>query len=216
MSKYIDLSNPHRKKHFDFFKNMDQPHFNICANVEISGFLHFIKANKYPFTPTMVYFLSRVANEIPEFRWRIRGEKILEHSTVHPSFTAYTEVADVFSFCTVDYFENFPNFLENTLKVMEEMLKNPSLEDEEHRDDYLFMSSIPWISFTSFSHAMHYTPTDSVPRITWGKSFKDGPKNLMPLSVQAHHAVVDGRHTGKYFELFQVYMNNPSIILDTK
>ena len=61
MSKYIDLSNPHRKKHFDFFKNMDCPHFNICANVEINGFLAFIKQYNYPFTPTMVYFIARVA-----------------------------------------------------------------------------------------------------------------------------------------------------------
>ncbi len=214
MSKYIDLSNPHRKKHFDFFKNMDCPHFNICANVEINGFLDFIKANNYPFTPTMVYFIARVANEIPEFRWRIRDNQILEHKFVNPSFTVNTEEADVFSFCTVDYFENFPTFLKNTLKVMDEMLTNPSMEDEAHRDDYLFLSAIPWVSFTSFSHAMHYTPTtDSVPRMTWGKYFEQGDKILMPLSVQAHHAVVDGRHTGKYFQLFQEYMQRPESIL---
>ena len=213
MSKYIDLSNPHRKKHFDFFRNMDQPHFNICANVEIGGFLDFIKNGDYPFTPTMVYFIAKVANEIPEFRWRIRDDKILEHEAVHPSFTVNTEEADVFSFCTVDYYAQFSRFLKNTLKVMEEMLNNPSMEDEVGRDDYLFLSAIPWVSFTSFSHAMHYTPADSVPRITWGKYFKEGEKTLMPLSVQAHHAVVDGRHTGKYFELFQKYMNNPASVL---
>ena len=213
MSKYIDLSNPHRKKHFDFFRRMDQPHFNICANVEIGGFLDFIKDGNYPFTPTMVYFIAKVANDIPEFRWRIRDDKILEHEAVHPSFTVNTTEADVFSFCTVDYYAKFPVFLKNTLKVIEEMLNNPSMEDEVGRDDYLFLSAIPWVSFTSFSHAMHYTPADSVPRITWGKYFKEGEKTLMPLSVQAHHAVVDGRHTGKYFELFQQYMSNPSSVL---
>jgi len=192
---------------------MDQPLFNICANVEISGFLNFIKKNSYPFTPTMVYFLSRVANEIPEFRWRIRGEKILEHAVVHPSFTAYTEVADVFSFCNVNYHPDFSTFLEEAQRVMAEMRTSPSMEDEEGRDDFLFLSSIPWISFTSFSHAMHYTPTDSVPRITWGKYFQQNQEIQMPLSVQAHHAVVDGRHTGQYFQLFQQYMQNPESVL---
>lgn len=216
MSKYIDLSNPHRKKHFDFFKNMDQPHFNICANVEIANFLDFINDNKYPFTPVMVFFIAKVANEISEFRWRIRDNKILEHEAVHPSFTVHTEAADVFSFCTVDYFDHFPTFLDNTLKVIEEMRTNPSMEDEEHRDDYLFLSAIPWVSFTSFSHAMHYTPADSVPRITWGKYFKEANKILMPLSVQAHHAVVDGRHTGKYFQLFQQYMREPASVVGSK
>lgn len=209
MSKYINLSNPHRKKHFDFFKNMDQPHFNICANVNITHFLEFLDAKNYPFTPTMVYFIAKAANEIPTFRWRIRGTQILEHSAVHPSFTVNTEEADVFSFCTVDFFQDFSTFLTNTLKVMEDMLKNPSMEDEPGRDDYLFLSAIPWVSFTSFSHAMHYSPTDSVPRITWGKYFEQNNQILMPLSVQAHHAVVDGRHTGQYFQLFQSYMDDP-------
>ena len=212
MSKYIDLSNPHRKKHFDFFRRMDQPHFNICANVEIGNFLDFIKKGNYPFTPTMVYFIAKVANEIPAFRWRVRGEKILEHEAVHPSFTVNTEEADVFSFCTVDYYAQFPLFLENTLQVMDKMLTEPSMEDEVNRDDYLFLSAIPWVSFTSFAHAMHYEPADSVPRFTWGKYFKEGDKILMPLSVQAHHAVVDGRHTGKYFQQFQKYMQHPMSI----
>ncbi|MEM6318736.1 MAG: chloramphenicol acetyltransferase [Bacteroidota bacterium] len=213
MSKYIELTNPHRRKHFDFFKSMDQPHFNICANVEISAFLRFIKEEELPFTPTLVYFVARVANEIAEFRWRVREDQILEHETVHPSFTVNTEATDVFSFCTVDYYQDFPVFIENTLKVMEEMLTKPSMEDDENRDDFLFLSAIPWISFTSFFHAMHYTPADSVPRITWGKYFTEGNKIQMPLSVQAHHAVVDGRHTGKYFQLFQQYMKEPSVVL---
>ena len=212
MSKYIELTNPHRKKHFDFFRNMSQPHFNICANVDITNFLDFIAEKNHPFTPAMVYFIARVANEIPEFRWRIREDKIIEHPSVHPSFTVNTEEADVFSFCTVDYYAQFPLFLENTLQVMDKMLTEPSMEDEVNRDDYLFLSAIPWVSFTSFAHAMHYEPADSVPRFTWGKYFKEGDKILMPLSVQAHHAVVDGRHTGKYFQQFQKYMQHPMSI----
>ena len=60
--------------------------------------------------------------------------------------------------------------------------KKYPFEDEEGRDDFLFLSAIPWISFTSFSHAMHYTPADSVPRITWGKSFKEGAKNFWMMT----------------------------------
>jgi chloramphenicol O-acetyltransferase type A len=209
MFKYIEWTNPHRKKHFEFFNNMSQPHFNICANVNIKGFLDFIKANNYPFTPSIVYFIARTANEIPQFRQRIRAGKVIEHDYVHPSFSVNTDEADVFSFCTVDYYETFATFIKKTKQVMEDMLKNPSLEDEEGRDDFLFLSSIPWVSFTGFAHAMHYEPADSVPRIVWGKYFKEGDKVLMPLSVQAHHALVDGRHTGKYFQLFQQYMDAP-------
>ena len=90
------------------------------------------------------------------------------------------------------------------------MKSNPSFEDEFGRDDYLFLSAIPWMIFTSFQHAMNFNTTDSVPRITWGKFFKEGKKTKMPLSVQVHHAVVDGRHVGKYFQLFEELTQAPS------
>lgn len=208
--KKVDFTNPHRKKHFDFFREMNHPHFNITANVDISKLLPFLKDNKFPINIGMVYLLARTANEIPEFRWRIRGDEVVEHPLVHPSFTVSTDVADVFSFCTVDFSYDSRVFFDKAARIMENMKTNPSLEDEIGRDDFLFMSTFPWVSFTSIQHAMHYHPSDSVPRIVWGKFFEQDGKTLMPLSVQAHHAIVDGRHIGQFFQNFEANSSDPS------
>jgi chloramphenicol O-acetyltransferase type A len=56
-----------------------------------------------------------------------------------------------------------------------------------------------WVSFTSFKHPIHSQPADSVPRFAWGKLFEDGEYFKMP-SVQAHHALMDGVHMGRFFE----------------
>jgi chloramphenicol O-acetyltransferase type A len=199
--KPITFTNPHRKKHFDFFNAMDHPHFNLTANVNITALHSYAKKNELPLTPCIVYLLSRVANEIPEFRWRIHGKQVNEHETVRPSFTVPTAEADVFSFCTVAYDPFAPNFIQNAQDKMKEMNDSPSFEDDDKQDDYLFLSAIPWISFTGLQHAMHYHPVDSIPRITWGKFFEQDWKLMMPLNVQAHHALVDGRHIGAYFDL---------------
>ena len=108
--KTITFSNPHRQKHFDFFQNMNHPHFNICANVDITELLAYLKEKSLPFTPTMVYLISKTANRIKEFRWRIREGQVVEHPLVHPSFTVLTEASSVFSFCYVDYTENYMGF----------------------------------------------------------------------------------------------------------
>ncbi len=201
----ITFQSLHRKKHFDFFRAMNHPHFNICANVDITNVLTFLKKEELQFTPFMVYLVSKVANEIPQFRWRIRGEEVVEHDAVHPSFTVHTDEADVFSFCEVEYETDFHSFYKKAIGKMAAMKANPSLEDHNHEDAYLFLSSIPWVSFTGFQHAMHAPPVDSVPRIVWGKYFKENDRIKMPLSVQAHHAVVDGRHVGRYFEMFEEF-----------
>ncbi len=151
-------------------------------------------------TYSLVHLLSQTANEVKEFRWRVRNNEVVEHSIVHPSFTVPTDETDVFSFCTVGYQPNLNDFIAEARSVRDTMKTNPSIEDEPGRDDLLFMSAIPWISFTSMQHAMHYHPHDSVPRISWGKFFQQEGKTMMPLSVQAHHALVDGRHMGAYFQ----------------
>lgn len=201
--KEIIFESPHRQKHFEFFTQMNHPHFNICANVDVTELIHFQKKNNLPFTPVIVYIVSKTANSIPEFRWRIREGKVFEHESVQPSFTVWTEVADVFSFCEVPFQDDFGAFLKDAIQKIDKMKTEPSFEDDEFRDDFLFLSAIPWVSFTSFQHAMFHHPSDSVPRITWGKYFEENGRIKMPLSVQAHHAVVDGRHVGKYFQLFE-------------
>ena len=201
--KKIVFENPHRKKHFDFFHGMNHPHFNLTANVDITTFLKEVKSKGLPISHTLVHCLSKTANDIKEFRWRIRDNEVVEHEVVHPSFTVSTEEADVFSFCTVTYDNQLNTFLQEAKRVQERMKTNPSVEDEHGRDDYLFLSAIPWVSFTSLQHAMRYHPHDSVPRISWGKFFEQNDKTFMPLSVQAHHALVDGRHMGAYFETVQ-------------
>lgn len=206
----IIFNNPHRQKHFEFFNGMNHPHFNITANVDISKLLLFLKKNGLPITPSIVYLISRVANDIPEFRWRIRDGKVFEHQTVHPSFSVFTEVADVFSFCEVKYEQHAKKFIDRAFLRSEEMKKNPSFEDEEGRDDFLFLSTIPWVSFTGFQHAMQFHTCDSIPRIVWGKFFEMDGKMQMPLSVQVHHAIVDGRHVGKYFQLIEEMARQPS------
>lgn len=208
--KTVDFSNPHRKKHFDFFRGMNHPHFSVTANVDLGELLPYLKNENLSVHISLVYLLSLMANEIPEFRWRIRGDEVVEHPLVHPSFTVPTDMADVFSFCTVDFSHDSKVFFNKARKVMDKMKTDPSLEDEPGRDDFLFMSTFPWVSFTNIQHAMHYHPSDSVPRIVWGKIFEQNGKTLMPLSVQAHHAIVDGRHIGQFFQNFEALVTHPS------
>ena len=204
----IHFENPHRQKHFEFFNSMNHPHFCITTNVEITQLLPFFKENQIPITPGIVYLIAHVANQIQEFRWRIREDQVVEHESVHPSFAVLTEASDVFSFCMVEYKRDANDFVVRAQAQMEKMKTDPSFEDEPGRDDYLFLSTIPWVSYTSIQHAMHYHPSDSIPRITWGKFIRENNKILMPLSVQVHHAIVDGRHAGQYFQMFETLANN--------
>ncbi|MGB3717680.1 MAG: chloramphenicol acetyltransferase [Candidatus Promineifilaceae bacterium] len=206
--RQIDLQTWSRREHFKTFGKYDHPHFNICANVDLTRFYPIVRRRGISFTATIVYILTRTANSIPEFRYRIRGQGVIEHETVHPSFTVLLD-GDVFSFCSVNYTEDFPLFAERVSERIAYVREHPIVTDEPGKDDQLFMSAMPWVSFTSVMHPLHMNPPDSVPRIAWGKFFEEGLILKMPLSVQAHHALLDGIHLGKYYSLVQEYLDHP-------
>ena len=204
----IDLDTWHRRDHYEFFCEFEYPHFSLCADVDLSALLPEIKEAKVSFTATIMYLIARTANNIPEFRQRVREGNPIEHDLVHPSATILTK-NDLFSFCTVLYTADFMEFAKRAEEEIEQVKEDPYIEEKIQDDSMLFMSPIPWVSFSAFMHPLKLNPTDSVPRFAWGKYKEQGGKVLMPLSVQAHHAVVDGIHVGRYYQQIQELLNRP-------
>jgi chloramphenicol O-acetyltransferase type A len=208
----IDLQNWPRRQHFEFFRTFDHPHFNLCANVEMTAFYPAVKQRSVSFTIAFVYVITRAANDIPEFRYRIRGDKVVEHEFVNASTTILTD-DDLFSFCPFEYCEDFAQFAQAAAQMIAQVKYHPTLEDEPGQDNVLFMTSIPWVSFTGVIHPLNLQSPDSIPRLAWGKYFKEGDKLKIPLSVHAHHALVDGVHVGRFYEAVQLYLDQPELYL---
>jgi chloramphenicol O-acetyltransferase type A len=210
--RYLDMQTWPRRNHFRLFNTFNHPHFNMCVNVDVTAFYPLVKRNGYSLTVSMVYVIARVSNAIPEFRQRIRGDQVVEHQIVNPSFSILIE-EDLFSFCAVEYTEDFSEFAARAAKNISSVKAHPALENNPEKDDVLYMSPIPWVSFTSFTHPMQFHPADSVPRFAWGKYFQEGNTLKMPLSVQGHHAVMDGIHMGRYYETLQDCLHHPEVVL---
>ncbi len=208
----IDPKSWSRQEHYEFFSNFNHPHFNLCANVDLTKLYPYIKEREISLTSSIIYLISRAANAIPEFRLRIRDGVIVEHPTVNPSVTILVQ-NDLFSFCTIDYCPDFNEFSNQFASQLAAVKMNPTLKDPVGRDDLLYMTAIPWVSFTSFTHPMRLHPTDSIPRFAWGKYFTDGERLKMPLSVQGHHALMDGIHLGKFYQEIEGYLSDPETVL---
>ena len=213
--KYIDMDSWPRRKHFEVFSRFDYPHFNVCADVEVTKIQPALKDASVSFTLGLTYALAHAANSIPEFRYRIREGRVIEHEVVHPSITILLE-DETFSFCTLKYVDDFYEFIQDSEKSVSRVKEKLVLEDEPGQDDLLFMTSIPWISFTGFMHPIHMHPVDSVPRIAWGKIFQKGGSLHMPLSVQGHHGLMDGLHAGRYFARVQELLDRPEEFVEAR
>ena len=207
--EYIDLDNWKRKEHFNFFHRMDYPQYNICANIDVTNFLKFVKAKKLSFNYAMIYAATYIANEVINFRYRIRENQVVLHDKLHPSFTYLNadEEDDLFKFITAEMKDDIFTFVESAEQKSKQQSDYFNLKDLAGRDDLIYITCIPWISFTHLSHTISLNNNDSVPRISWGKYFLDNDKVLLPFSVQVNHAFVDGVHVSIYFSKLQNYMD---------
>ena len=74
------------------------------------------------------------------------------------------------------------------------------LDREQER--LLFVSCVPWLSYTALVQPTP-VPADSNPRITWGKYDRQGERILLPVSLLANHALVDGIHIARFYQALE-------------
>ena len=200
--KQIDLEHYPRRSHFEFFKSYAYPYVGMTANVDVTGLIAAAKKLGGSSFLACLYAAAQAANAVPEFRQRIVGEGIVEFDHCD---TAHTVALPDHTFCNcrTNCDRSFEEFLIHGKQCQEEAKHRhgfASTQDDE--TDLIFVSCVPWVAFTQVIQPTPI-PADCNPRIVFGKFIREGEKTLMPLAIQANHALVDGYHIGRFYEEFE-------------
>lgn len=203
MSRYteIDMDTYPRREHFKYFMGYGYPYVGTTATVDITRLMEKVKADGKPFFLSFLYEVTRAANAVPEFRQRIRGQQIIEFDCCASSHTV-AKADGTFSYCRLEHGKPYEEFLLYAQEIHDRSALDGDLEAGQPEEDLYFISSIPWVNFTSLTQPVPF-PADSNPRITWGKYEKKDGRVLIPVSVLCHHALIDGIHLGHFYEVLQ-------------
>ena len=182
-----------------FINPMLIPFFNITANVEVTKLVNFCKAKRHSFFLLSLHTAMAAVNNIPELKYRLVGEELRVYDTIHPGSTIL-KPDKTFTFCYFDFLDEWQSFEEMGKQKIDKTLTSDNFDPANDRQDLVYCSSIPWISFTQFKHARPAKAHGSIPKLTFGKYFEQNQKWWMPLSVEVHHALADGYHLGLLFK----------------
>ncbi len=197
MTKYLDVTTWSRRNLFEFFLAYDNPYFNVCLRLDVTNLLTYLRQRpEVGITLAYHYFALRVANEIEPFRYRLKDGKVIIHEVINGGTTVLLP-DETFTFAYFAYDENFDRFMAGAQRSVSEVLAGTSFKPTP-RDDLVYFTTLPWVSFTSFAHARKFGRGDSVPRIAFGKFVRENERTLLPFSVEVHHALMDGLHVGRY------------------
>lgn len=213
--KIIDLKNWKGREHYLWFKDYAHPYYGITSKIKLTKFRKYQKENNLPFFISFVYLVVRALNECEDFRLRIDGENVLLFDTIHPAFTVMTD-QNIYANCFVK-FAPFPEFLNKASIAIKETKRGiphgPEIQEEVHPLALYYLTSLPWLDFTSVSHPMTADPKDSIPRIAWGKFYEESNEVVMSFSIQVNHALIDGYPLSLAFLKIQEYFEQPEMIL---
>lgn len=193
----VDMEGYKRRQHFEYFRGLAYPYTGVTCNVDITDFLSFVKGENLNFFLSFLWCVSRAANGVVALRQRIYKEGIIEYSRCETSHTVAKE-DETFAYCRLSCEKPLREFLSYAKEEQEKVKKGGNIsEDEETSLSFFFVSSLPWISYTSFIQAVP-SPADSNPRISWGKYFVQEGRVLLPVTILCHHALVDGLHIASF------------------
>lgn len=206
MKQILDIQHWDRKAHFDFFRQFEEPFFGLTVQVEMSTAMRHVKNQGHSLFLYYLHCALKAANRLKEFRYRIDGDQVIVYDKINASPTI-NRPDGTFGFSYMEYFEDFESFSSAAAEEIDRVQQSTGLVPAMTSENVIHFSSIPWINFTSLSHARSFRHKDSIPKISFGKITGKEPDQIMPVSIHAHHGLMDGYHVSKFIELFQNHLN---------
>jgi chloramphenicol O-acetyltransferase type A len=215
---YLDFERWARRDTFDYFRGFDKPFFNVCVRLDAAPLRAALTARGGGGLGLACYFVAlRLANEHEAFRYRIEGERVRVHAAVDGSTTVLRDDGDSFGFADLDYVSDFDRFVERGRAAIETARRTHAPLDPKPDDTArIHFTTLPWLHFTSFSHARNWGREDSVPKFAFGRADSDGTRLWLPLSVEVHHALMDGLHVGRFVQDFEAALREPAAWLPAR
>ena len=206
--KEIDIAKWERKSQYEFFKNYEDPFFNITASLDVSNLYDFCKKHELSFFLAGLFVANKAINEIPAFKLRLKNGKVFDMEIIHIDSTVLND-DNTFSFCHFPTKPTIFKFVNDGTKIIEDHQKGIIDDSHVYDLDVVHSTTIPWVSITSFKHARNGNEKNiGIPKIVFGKYFEENGIKKMPFSVEVHHALMDGIHVGILFEKMQKIIND--------
>ena len=203
--RIIDQATWPRADLYRMFRGYERPHYATTTRLDVSHLIRR-KADGISTYRACLFAIGAGIDAVPELRMRFRGDEVRLYEGVDMSSTVPTKSGGLnFSYLPFDPdFHRFDQQTDTLLKAAEAAGFNAN---QGERDDLVYLSCMPWLDYTSINNALP-GPDECIPRVTWGKFVEEAVGWRMAMTLEVHHALVDGAHVGAFFEQVQTSLNS--------
>ncbi|MEM7718673.1 MAG: CatA-like O-acetyltransferase [Pseudomonadota bacterium] len=194
----VDLATWPRAEQFRFFRGYDRPHYATTVRVNVTALMHARRATGVsPFRHT-IWAIGRGLHAVPELCMRFKGDSVTQYRRLLLSPTIPLENGD-FRYTYLAWNPDRTRFDGHAAEKITEVREGAPLNANDGSiEDVAYLSCMPWLDYTSLDNALP-GPDDCIPRVTWGKIVETATGYEMAMTLQVHHALVDGRQVAVFF-----------------
>ncbi|MER7410957.1 CatA-like O-acetyltransferase [Streptomyces cacaoi] len=196
----IDLEQWPRRAHFEHYRHRRPTYFALTVGVDVTRLDAQLRTHGRRTYPAHIWALATVVNRHEEFRMTVDddGNPAIWDVT-HPSFTVFNPRRETFSNIWAHYDPDFRTFHDRVESLIAEHRDTTSLFPQGFPPppNLFDISSLPWVSFDSFTLHVENGWSHYAPVFTLGKFTHQDDRLTMPVSLQIHHAAADGFHASR-------------------
>ncbi|MGN7986565.1 CatA-like O-acetyltransferase [Pedobacter sp. 22226] len=210
MKEKIDINTWIRKDHFKFFSAFEEPFFGVTVDVDCTATYEEAKENNISFFLLYLHKSLVAVNSVEPFSYRIIDGEVWKYDKVNAAATI-NRPNGTFGFGYMDFCEDFETFKTEAHKEIEKVQATTGLIPSSSGENVIHYSALPWLNFTSLSHARNYSHQDSCPKISFGKVREENGRKIMPVSIHVNHALMDGYHVAQFVDAYQDLLNKKEV-----
>jgi chloramphenicol O-acetyltransferase type A len=201
----VDLELWPRAAQFRFFRTYRQPHYATTSRLDVTQVMARKGQGVSPYR-AVLHAIGTGIHAVPELTMRFRDDVVVVHDMITLSMTVPTD-AGSFNYAYVPYLPDFAAFDAQAKALIAQVAAGGLLDaNSGERDDLAYLSCMPWLDYTSINNALP-GPDDCIPRVTWGKIVERDGRWDMAMTLEVHHALVDGAQVGTYFQAVQAALD---------
>lgn len=221
MAQYVDLDSWPRRESFELFRGFERPHFSACLRLDVAPLERWL-AERPGLASVMLachWLVLAQAQRIEALRLRLERDdqgrdRVRRYPAVHGSTTVLRDDGAL-GFARLPWQPDFAAFAAAAREAIAAARLSQRLGAEDDEPDLLHFTTLPWLLFTSFTHA-RMGRDDAIPKFAFGRIASVGLKRWMPFSVDVHHALVDGLHVGQLVEGLERGLTEPQRVMSTE
>lgn len=194
----IDRATWAREEHYRFFAPMSHPFYSLTFPVDVTALRRYVKERGLSFYAALVFLVTKAMEDVEEFHLRDRQGVIVRHDRLVPSFTDLKPGSDLFYIVTLEAGDDLADFCRRA-KARSAAQEAFITSGDWDEDQLVYFTCLPWFPITALTNERDVDPSDTIPRVAWGRWEERDGRTMLSLSLELNHRLLDGCHVGQFY-----------------